>query len=247
MELKIGEIFEYYGDYYQCTSYIGCEGCGFYNINCNSNSIRNIRGKCVDRSDSNPVIFKKLEKVREPFLFNGTILQTLKSIDGQTCAYCIFKDKACEFDSCEKGTFLVKFKQTKEEMEEEKLNLKPFNLEAAKAGKPVCTRDGRKARIICFDAKGVKPIIALIDNEGEETITEYLEFGRIWNDNKSDEDLMMLLEKKEGYVNIYTDPKIEGSRYSGGTIFTSEEEAIQGIPKKLLGFYINTTKIEWEE
>ena len=24
---------------------------------------------------------------------------------------------------------------------------KPFNLEQAKAGKPVCTRDGRKARI----------------------------------------------------------------------------------------------------
>ena len=30
-------------------------------------------------------------------------------------------------------------------------NLKPFDLEAAKAGKPVCTRDGRKVRIICFD------------------------------------------------------------------------------------------------
>lgn len=30
-------------------------------------------------------------------------------------------------------------------------NLKPFDLETAKAGKPVCTRDGRKARIICFD------------------------------------------------------------------------------------------------
>lgn len=30
---------------------------------------------------------------------------------------------------------------------------KPFDLEQAKAGKPVCTRDGHKARIICFDAK----------------------------------------------------------------------------------------------
>ena len=38
-------------------------------------------------------------------------------------------------------------------MEDKTLNLKPFNLEAAKQGKPVCTRDGRKARIICFDAK----------------------------------------------------------------------------------------------
>ena len=41
---------------------------------------------------------------------------------------------------------------------------KPFDLEQAKAGKPVCTRDGRKARIICFDTKtlGDYPIIALV-------------------------------------------------------------------------------------
>ena len=43
---------------------------------------------------------------------------------------------------------------------------KPFNLEEAKAGKSVCTRDGRKARIIYFDAKILSdyPIIALIEN-----------------------------------------------------------------------------------
>lgn len=40
---------------------------------------------------------------------------------------------------------------------------KPFDLEQAKAGKPVCTRDGRKARIICFDLKnGNHPIVAAI-------------------------------------------------------------------------------------
>lgn len=43
---------------------------------------------------------------------------------------------------------------------------KPFDLEQAKAGKPVCTRDGRKARIICFNAKTLcdYPIIALVEN-----------------------------------------------------------------------------------
>lgn len=52
----------------------------------------------------------------------------------------------------------------KEYMEEKKLNLKPFDLEAAKTGKPVCTRDGRKARIICFDKKDINyPIVALIE------------------------------------------------------------------------------------
>ena len=31
--------------------------------------------------------------------------------------------------------------------------LKPFDLEAAKAGAKVITRDGRPVRIICFDRK----------------------------------------------------------------------------------------------
>lgn len=49
-------------------------------------------------------------------------------------------------------------------MEEKKLNLKEFNIKAAKAGKPVCTRDGRKVRILCYDLKGAKyPIVAAIE------------------------------------------------------------------------------------
>lgn len=56
-------------------------------------------------------------------------------------------------------------------MEEKKLNLKPFDLEAAKAGKPVCTRDGRKARIICFDLKNDEyPIVAAVENDSSETL-----------------------------------------------------------------------------
>lgn len=55
-------------------------------------------------------------------------------------------------------------------MEEKKLNLKPFDLEAAKAGKPVCTRDGRKARIICYDRQSDHgfPLVALVESTGTE-------------------------------------------------------------------------------
>lgn len=60
--------------------------------------------------------------------------------------------------SCLKDEIFVEIKQNKEDMKEKKLNLRPFDLEAAKAGKPVYTRDGRKVRIICFDAKCIKPI-----------------------------------------------------------------------------------------
>lgn len=207
--------------------------------------------------DKNKVILKKLEKVGEPFPFNDTILQTLKSIDEQTCEYCIFKDKACEFDSCEKGTFLVKFKQTKEDMNKKKLNLekltkkmnlKPFDLEAAKAGKPVCTRDGRKARIISFDRKflfkGVSyPIIALVeDTAKEETIYGYNEKGKVLieDDATYKDDLMMLPEKKEGWINLcknnHGDTSVVG-------VFPNREEAVSNCPPT----YLSTIKIEWEE
>ena len=50
---------------------------------------------------------------------------------------------------------------------------KPFNLEEAKAGKSVCTRDGQEVRIICFNAKSENyPIVALV-KEGYST-QEYL-------------------------------------------------------------------------
>ena len=41
--------------------------------------------------------------------------------------------------------------------------MKPFDLEEAKAGKPVCTRDGRKVEIISFEhpIKGY-PILAKV-------------------------------------------------------------------------------------
>ena len=31
--------------------------------------------------------------------------------------------------------------------------MKPFNLEEAKAGKPICTRDGRRVEIISFETQ----------------------------------------------------------------------------------------------
>lgn len=55
--------------------------------------------------------------------------------------------------------------------------MKPFDLEEAKAGKPVCTRDGRKVEIISFEhpIKGY-PILAKVffgkDDYEEFTFTE---------------------------------------------------------------------------
>ena len=286
MERQVGEIFEYNGEWYQCLEIKGCIGCAFYNFACAD--IRNVIGKCVSgsRSDTTSVIFKKLEKVGEPF--------TSRVIHIQFQRYKIYTNPIIDPTENvnyingylnEENTIAIEIKQNEEDMKEKKVllkkediyflcskfnqivkycvihgydedstqhefeklfliaeetdiksNLKPFDLEAAKAGNPVCTRDGRKARIICFDRKDVRPIIALIKSDnGDEGVYYYYADGLNLDSYPSVFDLMMLPEKKEGWVNIYDDM----------VMYESEEEAKICIATERN--YIATAKVEWEE
>ena len=253
MERKVGEIFEYNGEWYQCihTKSLGCENCDLAtksDIHCSD--VFEIRGECLScyRKDGKSVIFKKLEKVGEPEIINGKKVQSI--VTGYVgCAFCIFKKGgAClSGGTCKnRGTRIyVEIKQNKEDMEEKKLNLKPFDLEAAKAGKPVCTRDGRKARIICFDAKCNKPIVALIYDCNKETVFQYLESGRFFVDQIDKYDLMMLPQKKEGWVNVYKSYNVGKKIPCMASIYPTKEEAKKS---SVVGFdYVDTVKIEWEE
>lgn len=124
-----------------------------------------------------------------------------------------------------------------------KLSFKEFNLEAAKAGKPVCTRDGRKARIVCFDRRNSDNchIVALIEDKGSlnnEVIKSYYNNGKYLScDEESPIDLMMLPEKKEGWINVYV----------LNTYYSSKEEAEANIDRDYEHEYIRTVKISWEE
>ena len=122
-------------------------------------------------------------------------------------------------------------------------NLKSFDLEAAKVGKPVCTRDGRKARIICFDRiDKFSHIVALITNlDGREIIWGYEDSGACSNDNKNN-DLMMLPEKKEGWINIY-----KGGKMDADFIYPTKADAVENMYPPMKDNYIDTIKVEWEE
>lgn len=78
--------------------------------------------------------------------------------------------------------------------------MKPFDLEEAKAGKPVCTRDGRKVEIISFEhpIKGY-PILAKVffgkDDCEEFTFTESGTF--FVAGKESEADLMMAEDEIE--------------------------------------------------
>lgn len=263
MERKVGEIFEYNGEWYQCIHVPqkhSCKACDLRGLCCDNNGIKIVTCVWRHREDNTSVIFKKLEKIKDPFVFNNMLYQRLKSIDNLVCAHCTFFNESCSCPSALCGSNLGYFLKTagikqylkikedmkkKEDMKEEKLNLKKFDLEAAKAGKPVCTRDGRKARIICFDAKCNKPIVALIYDCNKETVLQYLENGRFFVDQIDKYDLMMLPQKKEGWVNVYKSYNVGKKIPCMASIYPTKEEAKKS---SVVGFdYVDTVKIEWEE
>ena len=248
MERKIGEIFEFGGEWYQCVGGT-CRDCSFYydtvckNIaTIGSTNFGNCH--CSLRTDHKSVIFKKLEKVGEPYRrwlspFNYIMVQRYR-LYGRNV---IMPDEPIMLlEPNYKNSVEIEIKQIKEDMEEKKLNLKPFNLEAAKQGKPVCTRDGRKARIICFDRrlfyKNVSyPILALVEHsDGEDDVCCYNEKGKVLIEDGAEykDDLMMLPEKKEGWVNVYKE-----------RCYESKEEAISCRACNME--CIDTIRLEWEE
>ena len=121
--------------------------------------------------------------------------------------------------------------------------MKPFNLEEAKAGKPVYNRDGNDVRIICFDKRSYRnyPIVALhTEGDIEEMFLHNIN-GK--HQNFSRFDLFMKSEKKEGWVNIYKDSN--GAYKNSIIIHSSKEDAIK--ERCLIDDCIDTVKIEWEE
>lgn len=114
---------------------------------------------------------------------------------------------------------------------DDKPTLAPFDINLAKAGKPVCTRDGRKARIICFDREGGTPIVGLIQEDGFEAVATFNEDGFCLTNGAY--NLMMLPEKKEGWVNVYKK-----------SIYKTKEDAFNRRDKEN---YLMTIKVGWEE
>ena len=195
MERKIGEVFRFNGEWYQCVRGEDCTDCAFTGKH--STCLLEAIGSCSSyhRGDATSVIFKKLEKVGEPF-------------------------KSSDFDD-----------------REDKLNLKPFDLEAAKAGKLICTRDGRKARIICFDRINgdyykIVACVTAFDGNFEEVLFYGIDGYIVDSQNPKDEDLMIRLEKKEGWILLRKD----------GCMFDNEE-----VAKKNCTDDYFVAKVEWEE
>ena len=322
-EWKIGEIKQVNGEWYQCIeSHSSCEGCDFKTtLKC---SYAEAKCSFPVRQDHTSVIFKKLEKVGEEFLYKGKQMQSyIRATDELICNW---NNNLLLLEHGDSDIIDIEIKQNTEDMEEKKLiellsekvhnawmkekeaqgfsygkdydkekkkhpdmlpynelkeevkeydratvravlqaqkelqskynynNLKPFDLEAAKAGKPVYTRDGRKARIVCFDSNGGRPIVALVTEcDDEEEMPYKYHCDGFYNCQAipSDNDLMMLPEKKEGWINVYDADTT--FRFVEGMVYNTKDEAIQRAKEEVTNGqrekneYVDTVKICWEE
>ena len=293
MERKIGEIFEFGGEWYQCIIR-HCNQCSF-DEECSFNEAGTCKfignSYCAYRNDKKLACFKKLEKVGETYekrVSDGTF-STFQRYRVYNSV--ILPKEPYMYYNFIDGTIEIKIKQNKEDMEMKKVfmngddrdylldrledilhdnhcleykdeicnslckyitsdnrELKPFNLEAALAGKSVCTRDGRKARIICFDRKFYHdgynyPIVAMVNDNDNELVHAYTQDGLLVGNMEGELDLMMLPEKKEGWVNIYN--RYSAELTSDGYFYFTKEEALSNIEND--GTYVKTIKMSWEE
>ena len=125
--------------------------------------------------------------------------------------------------------------------------MKPFDIEQAKAGKPVQTRDGRDVRIICFDAKlkdtskdtSIVCLITCLEDGMEYLFSYFRDDGKWHSSQESTHDLFMKSEKKEGWVAVLKDGKLSFN------IYATKEEAELIFVKD--SDFVAVAKIEWEE
>ncbi len=109
------------------------------------------------------------------------------------------------------------------------INMRKFNLEEAKAGKPVVTRGGEAVEIIKFNLKDDQPIVAVItDEHGEEDIQRYNENGNYYTHNDSSGyDLFMATPVIK--LEVHTYRRITGEYLARTTLFNDPGYVYIGV------------------
>ena len=90
--------------------------------------------------------------------------------------------------------------------------------------KPVQERGGASARIIETNARGEKPIIALVTGrDGGEFLRRVYPNGRIWREQESALDLVNVPQKRSGWMNVYV--SLEGITMADSVIHGRKKDA----------------------
>lgn len=101
--------------------------------------------------------------------------------------------------------------------------MKPFNLEKAKQGAKVITREGMKVEILTFSRRHPYfPIVALVDDGDRDEICMYTNEGRYYKTSQ-DSYLDLMMAPTKVYMNVYRN----GDSYVlGNHIFHTRDKAM---------------------
>jgi len=84
--------------------------------------------------------------------------------------------------------------------------MKPFDIEAAQRGEPVCTADGREVRLYAFDfpatQRGVpQPVVGVYkEDDGDWVAASWQSNGKFWSKSSDSNDLRMAPRKETRWV-----------------------------------------------
>lgn len=121
--------------------------------------------------------------------------------------------------------------------------MKPFNLEEAKAGKPVCMRNGRAVRIICWDKAGDEyPIVALSPVTGSNCVDEafycYTVDGvYLTGVGKHEYDLVMVPVQRTVWVPLYRGSLGHTTLLTGSVYATLEQAELTCAGLPVIGIF----------
>ena len=125
--------------------------------------------------------------------------------------------------------------------------MKQFNLEEylKNPSRKIVTADGRKVRrILCTDARGNYPVVALVEgyNGTTDDVGAFTKDGKYLDGIESSiHDLFFAPEKHEGYINVNPEWIVDNIYY--GNIYASKDEAKRNTTQ----WNGVTVKIEWED
>lgn len=119
-----------------------------------------------------------------------------------------------------------------------------FDIELAKKGNAIHTRDNCKARLICSDVKGDYIVVLVEDENGNEDVYKYTKEGKLKDVKKPEHDLFMGSAKEVGYINLYqTDGELTN------TPLLSKDKAIKAIKRQIEDdnvIYLSTLEITYQ-
>ena len=101
--------------------------------------------------------------------------------------------------------------------------------------KPVQTRDGRKARVLCTDMRGTEfSVVALVDDATNENLITVNKHGRHYGTQRSATDLINAPVTITRWVNVY-------SRGPSSQLYQSKADAITGGPSAIARVLVEIT------